>query len=126
MEDGYEYNIVMILKEKPHNIILNKIQDIHSSVNVDDKEKRMYIEYFIQDELKYNVSRHFLVPKHEKCTKEEIDIVLKKYSITPLQLPKMLHSDPQARYLGLRPGDVCKCERISPTTGKYIYYRLVV
>jgi DNA-directed RNA polymerase subunit H (RpoH/RPB5) len=126
MEPDYEYNIIMILKEKPHNIILNKIQDIHSSVNIDEKEKRMFLEYFIQDELKYNCSRHFLVPKHSKCSKEELDLVLKKYSVSLSQLPKMIHDDPQAKYLGLRPGDVCKIERISPTTGKYVYYRLVV
>lgn len=126
MEDGYEYNIVMILKEKPHNIIINKIQDIHSSMNIDEKEKRMFLEYFIQDELKYNVSRHILVPKHIKCSKEEVDLLLKKYNCTPSQLNKISYTDVQARYLGLKPGEVCKIERVSPTTGKQIVYRLVI
>lgn len=126
MDTSYHYNIILVLKDKPHNMILNKIADIHSASNVDDYEKKMYVEYFLQDELKYNVSRHEQVPKHSKCNKEEVVQLLKKYNITLLHLPKILHTDPQARYLGLRPGDVCKIERISDTTGIYIYYRLVV
>lgn len=126
MDTEYNYNVILVLKDKPHNMILNKIADIHSSTNIDEYEKKMFVEYFLQDELKYNVSRHELVPRHTKCTKDEISQLLKKYNITLLHLPKILHTDPQARYLGLRTGDVCKIERISDTTGIYIYYRLVV
>lgn len=126
MEDEINYDIIIILKEPPHNTIINKISELHSSNNIDEKERRLHIEYFIHDELKYNVSRHDLVPKHSKCSKEEIDKILQKYDIKISALPNISHDDPQARYLGLRKGDICKIERKSPTTGIYVYYRVVV
>lgn len=126
MEKGLMYDILLVTKEKLNSQILNRIAEINSSANTDPIEKMMYIETFIHDELKYNVSHHFLVPKHTKCEKDEIKKLMEKYNITIKDLPKISREDPQARYLGLRQGDVCRITRISPTAGEEPYYRLVV
>lgn len=126
MEKGYEYDILIVTKDKPNSQILNRIGEINSPGNTDPIEKMLFVESFIHDELKYNVSRHTKVPQHSKTPLDEIDLILKKYNVILKDLPKISSSDPQCRYLGLRSGDVCKVERISPTTGKYIYYRLVI
>jgi DNA-directed RNA polymerase subunit H (RpoH/RPB5) len=126
MEKGIEYDVILVTKEKLNSQILNRVADINSLANTDPIEKMMYIETFIHDELKYNVSRHFLVPKHTKCESTEIKKLMEKFNITVKDLPKISREDPQARYLGLRQGEICRITRISPTAGEEPYYRLVV
>jgi len=73
-----------------------------------------------------NVMEHYLVPKHRVLSREEAEQVLKKYGITPYQLPYILVSDPVVKALGAKPGDIIEIIRDSPTAGKAVYYRLVV
>jgi DNA-directed RNA polymerase I, II, and III subunit RPABC1 len=57
---------------------------------------------------------------------EEKEMVLKKYRAKEHQLPKILRSDPMAKYLGARRGNLVKIIRDSVTAGEYIVYRLVI
>ena len=74
----------------------------------------------------FQVGRHVLVPKHEILPKEEVEKVLKKYNITPYQLPLIKSSDPAVKEIGGKPGDVIKITRNSPTAGKAVVYRYVI
>jgi DNA-directed RNA polymerase subunit H len=69
---------------------------------------------------------HFLVPKHELLTKEEAVEVAKRYNASLSQFPYILSSDPVAKEIGAKPGDLVRITRRSETAGSTVYYRYVV
>ncbi len=69
---------------------------------------------------------HIYVPKHEIMNKEEAEKVLGKYHTKPTEMPLIYLNDPAIRGLGVKPGDMIKITRKSPTAGESIYYRYVV
>ncbi len=71
------------------------------------------------------VLKHELVPKHTKMSEKAANDLLKKYNIEKEQLPKILATDPQAKELGVKVGDIIEIERKSYTAGKTKYYRVV-
>ena len=75
---------------------------------------------------KFNVLEHQLVPDHVILSEEEVDEVLKRYSITRGQLPKIKTSDVVVKQIEAKPGDVLKIVRKSLTAGTAIAYRLVI
>lgn len=85
-----------------------------------------HIEIFEEKELIVNITEHELVPKHLILHNDEKDALLKKYKLKENQLPKILLSDPIAKYLGLKRFQVVKIIRPSETAGKYITYRIAV
>ena len=72
------------------------------------------------------ISEHLLVPKHIKLNKEKKKELLEKYHITLKELPKILKEDPAIAHLNVAPGDIIKVLRESPTSGKSVYYRVVI
>ncbi|MDK6028536.1 DNA-directed RNA polymerase subunit H [Ignisphaera sp. 4213-co] len=72
------------------------------------------------------VLEHELVPRHEVLSIEEGIQVLRKYGVKPEQLPWLRASDPVARAIGAKPGDIVRIYRKSPTAGEVIVYRYVV
>ncbi|MHB8601144.1 MAG: DNA-directed RNA polymerase subunit H [Nitrosotalea sp.] len=69
---------------------------------------------------------HIYVPKHEIINKDEAMKVLEKYHTKPTEMPLIYVSDPAIRGLGVKPGDMIKITRKSPTAGESLYYRYVV
>jgi len=72
------------------------------------------------------VPDHIYVPKHEILTIQEAREVLKKYNCKPTELPLIFVTDPAILGLGVKPGDMIKITRKSPTAGISLYYRYVV
>jgi DNA-directed RNA polymerase subunit H len=72
------------------------------------------------------VPDHVYVPKHEIMTKKEAEEILKKYNCKPTELPLIFVTDPAIMGLGVKPGDMIKITRKSPTAGQSNYYRYVV
>jgi DNA-directed RNA polymerase I, II, and III subunit RPABC1 len=91
-----------------------------------DAESKFHIEHFLIRELLMNITHHELVPKHIIVNDEEKKAVLKKYRIKESQLPKIIISDPVAKYLGLRRGQLVKIIRTSETAGLHVVYRIAV
>lgn len=77
-------------------------------------------------EKKFNVLRHELVPKYEIVPVEEAVRILKEFGVRPEQLPWIKASDPVARAIGARPGDIVRIVRRSEIAGEVVVYRYVV
>ncbi|MBS7647882.1 DNA-directed RNA polymerase subunit H [Candidatus Bathyarchaeota archaeon] len=74
----------------------------------------------------FDIFEHKLVPKHEILTPEEREKLLAQYRVKPYQLPQIKASDPAAKAIGAKPGDILRIIRKSPTAGEHIAYRYVV
>lgn len=73
----------------------------------------------------FNVLEHELVPKHVLLDKKTAELVLKRLGIKPYQLPWIYESDPAARAVGAKAGDIIMIIRDSPTAGKAVAFRYV-
>jgi len=74
---------------------------------------------------KFDLQKHDLIPHHTRISAKEAETFLKKYNISPLQIPKILSDDPIAKQIGAKKGEIIKIERRTKI-GKYNYYRVVV
>ena len=102
--------IIIVLNGKANSSVKKELQN----------EIYKYTEIFERKHLVFNISRHILVPKHILLTEDEKKDMMEKYNAKEDQLPKIKITDPMAKYLGLKLGDVCKIMRKTP------YYRIVV
>ena len=110
-------HVILVFKEKINNL---NIKNLKEQTNVT-------IEIFMMKELQYNISHHVLVPKHEIVhDTNEIETLLNIYQLKRNQLPIILKTDPMARYLDVKAGDVVKITRKSPSAGEAILYRYCV
>ncbi len=110
-----EMTVIIIVQEKPTPQIAKELQN---------DEFKSY-EIFLTKNLMFNITHHEIVPRHIILTEEESKKVLEDYQSTKSQLPKLLSTDPVAKYYGMKSGDICRIIRHSPMTGESIYYRMV-
>lgn len=118
------------MQNVPHTLLVFKepLTSQNAKPLLEAAAKGLRIEIFELKELLFNVSRHELVPKHQKVNDETVvkDILTAAKIKSKTQLPIILKTDPMARYLGLRTGDVVRITRPSPTSGIYVHYRCCV
>jgi len=74
----------------------------------------------------FNIFEHVFVPKHEIVGEEERQKLLNEYRVHPYQLPRLKASDPAAKAIDAKPGDIVRIIRDSQTAGEYTSYRYVV
>ena len=88
--------------------------------NVIESSKDVTIELFSERELRFNITKHSYVPKHELVlpTDEHFSDVVKISS----KLPKILQSDPISRFYGFKPKDIIRVTRKDNS----ISYRTVI
>lgn len=93
-----------------------------------EKELQKTCEIFHLNDLQYNVTKHSLVPLHEIIDSEEVKenvlLLLKIDKLT--KLPLILSSDPVARFIGARNGDLIKITRNPNHVGEFVLYRYCV
>lgn len=80
----------------------------------------MTIELFQDIDLQFNITKHILVPLHEKVSKEEIKELKEKISLK--NLPKISRKDPVVRFYNFNKGEVIRVTR----RGGEICYRIVI
>jgi len=88
--------------------------------------KKARIELVEGNYSSFDIFGHELVPSHVIVDTKEVELLTSHYKIKKTQLPRVHASDPAARVLGARPGQVLRIERDSETSGKSYYYRLVI
>lgn len=74
----------------------------------------------------FDITRHFLVPKHLILTKDEEEELLKIYKITKNELPMIRSTDPALAVSKPKAGDIVKVERRSVYGDPISYYRVVI
>tara|TARA_Y100000389_G_scaffold6254_1_gene6014 strand:- start:684 stop:1256 length:573 start_codon:yes stop_codon:yes gene_type:complete len=82
-------------------------------------------ELFSVDELQFNITKHRLVPLHQKLNEEESKSFKEKYG---LKYQAILTSDPISRFYNYKRGDIIRILRIRKTNDKNEYiiaYRIV-
>lgn len=101
---------------------------------VDDLKKyteKMRITIFLGDHLLFNITKHFLVPKHHLMSPEETKDFLKdKEKGLVKKLPKIYETDPISRFYGAKAGQIFKITRENLSDDSMIrfteFYRYVV
>jgi len=79
-----------------------------------------------QNENEY-ILKHSYNPEFRIINEEEIKDVLEKFNIKKLiQLPRMSIKDPVCKLFNAKVGDIFEITRKSYTSGKSIFYRVVV
>jgi DNA-directed RNA polymerase subunit H (RpoH/RPB5) len=109
--------VILVSKEKPGTLALKGLEDATKNVQVFDIK-----------ELQFNVAKHSLVPKHEPIRNEvDIEHVIKTSCVkSKFQLPLIHSTDAMSRYLALKPGELVRIRRYSPSAGEYISFRCCV
>jgi len=86
-----------------------------------------------ENAVRFDITKHKLVPEHIILSKKEETEVLKKLKLTKNQLPKILSTDPVATAVvrpdgkrGVKAGEILKIIRNSPTARVSVAYRVVV
>lgn len=114
-DDDKTYDLyILVVREKPTQ---NNLKFINAT--------KLPIQIFELRELQFNISKHDLIPKHELIDDvKEIESIIKDNNLkSKHQLPIILKTDPMAKYLNLKTGDIVKITRVSQTAGQYIVYR---
>jgi DNA-directed RNA polymerase subunit H (RpoH/RPB5) len=125
-----------ILSNKDTLIILN-ISRVIMKIGMKDKIDEEYANhfyitknYFVQifglENFLFNVSHHQLVPKHRILSKIETQNLLSDYNCTLKNLPTIKRHDAQAKYIGLKPKQVCEIIVNNVTSGIAKKYRFCV
>lgn len=103
---------------------------VNEKLNATDQGKLNAYDFqiFNLNTLQYNISKHELVPKHELIKdQKEIQNIMEQYQLRSVnQFPYILRTDPMAKYLNAKVGNLMKVTRISPSCGTNIVYRYVL
>lgn len=113
-------NKIPFKKTKKESNIESFIDDIYSKFN-------NFVQIYGIENLLFNVSKHSIVPKHEIIFTNEIKKIKEHYNIEDINnIPTIRREDPQAKYIGAKPGDIVKITRPSISNINSVLYRYCV
>lgn len=118
MKEDENLNVIFV-SEYVLTIHINKML-------ANQKVPNVFIESYDYEKFMLEAPKHESVPEHTILSDEEVDYICNKYYTSKDKFPKIVSSDTQAVWLGLRPGMVVKIERISETAGTAPAYRFCI
>ena len=90
-------------------------------------KKQFYVQIFGLENFLFNPTKNAIVPKHIIISDEEEAELLSKYNINNKTcLPIICREDPIAKYIGLKPGKICKILAPSISSMLTVKYRLCI
>ena len=114
--------ILKSMDDYNHCIIVHKNTITPVAKKVVDENKEIKIELFNVNDLQYNITKHYLVPKHElyyKNNTTEWSEFKKKYQAD--KFPIISRNDAISRFYNFEKGDIIKITR----KGGFVAYRIV-
>lgn len=112
--------IVIIVDDEPNDALLNKLNYLYDHSGI-------FIVVHNIKRLQFNLLEHKLIPGVSVLSEKEKEDLKITYNVKgDDQLPEISRYDPMALAICLRPKQVCKLVRISPTALEYVYYRICV
>lgn len=131
----FDFNKFVLKYNNKKNIILVFNNDIISApilqqITKYDKilqKEGGILQYFYAKQLSFNPTKHKYVPLHEKVDESKIQEILEQYYVTSkLKLPWIYYFDPQAKWLGLKQGDIVRITSYNSNSGTYYRYRCCI
>ena len=112
--------LILVVDGEPNDSMLDRFKYLH------DHDGYFIVCHNIM-RLQFNILKHEKVPKSEVATDEDVREVMAKYNMTSIvQFPEICRFDPVSLALCLRPGQICKIHRPTPTAGTSMFYRVCI
>jgi DNA-directed RNA polymerase I, II, and III subunit RPABC1 len=126
----YEMLVLSLGLTKQDDIIFiimdNNLDKLPESILNFEKTKSN-LNIFHYKSLLVNILNNEYVPEHKRATNLEISELMDTYKIKDFkQLPLLLKSDPVAKFLGLKRGEICKIIRPSTNGIRHTVFRYVI
>ena len=105
----------------------NKDSNVYQYCETLFNKKKYFVQVFGLENFLFNPTKHAIVPKHIIIDEKEEEELLVKYNVkNKLLLPHILREDPVAKYIGIKPGQICKMLAISFSSMSTTRYRVCI
>jgi len=119
-----EDTVIIITKDKSYNKSSGSDDILEGQLEALYQKEKIFTQAFWLDTLIINIIDHDIVPEHRIVSEEAKQALLDRYDILSFnQLPLIMKTDPVAKFIGMKRGDVCEITLSSETSGKYKNYR---
>ena len=103
----------------------SKENKVETYVNDKFSSDKYFIQIFGLENFLFNPTKHVIVPQHRIMSKDEIKQMMLDNNVKDIsKLPTIRREDPTAKFIGMKPGDVCEITILSLDSGSYKKYRL--
>tara|TARA_B110000114_G_scaffold185629_1_gene233598 strand:+ start:391 stop:1038 length:648 start_codon:yes stop_codon:yes gene_type:complete len=125
------FNVEELLKKDTDSLIFVTKDDLNdrntSELKFIWKKYSIFVNLIGIKFLQFDILAHSMVPNHRVLTKQETEVVMKRYNIDSLtKFPEISRFDPVSKVIGIKPGDVCEIRRASKSSIETVYYRVCI